>query len=442
MNKPGPSGIIFRPCAVLAGKANQFRIQRVHEGSLLNDDGDGYFTVVGVYRARTHTGAGMFPNPPLVVSRNRVGADAPTPTPATIPLTSNPKKRLTRRYPASSRPSLSSSATSTPTTTATSAQLVAPPALFHIPAPATPNTTASDPDALWAHILPFAGKYTKERNCAILQPWLQLPRVRDIELNEEFSAHFPWKVFERCDIISLIIYVTGTQAPTPCNYCRRQRGGIFPRCVMIADDAPIDLRKRAVACACCFYHHQHMRCSHRKMGMQKAGLFPVTGDEPDTPTIIPDEPQSVGEMPQDRKRKKKSLMATMKLSASLRRPADDSTEMQVDSPSVPTLASTRKRRATAMSTNWTVHTKTASNPTPPATTQRETTRLGGGAAFSGSGTGSPPAFHLLAAEAWESAPGVMHSREDYPGGRAKSKFSRFPHKPFLFSSPSRTKDKH
>ena len=244
---------------------------------MLNDDGDGYFSEVGHYNAEYQTGQGKYKNTPLVVSQDRVGANAPQPAEPSIPAGSNPKgqkgapqvKKIVVRNTPTSLPSLEASA---PTLSA--------PLSAH---GASSIPARSDPDALWAYIRPFQGTYTEAPPS--IQEWLKLPRVRDMKWNREWIKKYPFSVLGPSDLISVVIYLTGTPAPVPCTRCGKASGP-FDGCIMVSDDTPGTLREQVFACACCHYHNRPNSCSHKHMGRQRAGLdqaLPTAGKSYDTP---------------------------------------------------------------------------------------------------------------------------------------------------------------
>jgi len=200
-----------------------FHFERAHYASLLNDNCDGTFSILEVYRKRVMVKGGrlLVKGPCLVVSKNPIGPHAPLP-PIRLPdYVDNFRDHHARQV-------------LNPTPVPLPSVPTAPSAPTAPIAPTAPRATraaahSGDTDALWRYIRPRLDHTRYVPSKYYIRQMLSLPRQRDLQLREQ--AIFIEK--KDRDVAAMIIQVTGELNDKGCNRCREGKGP-FDECVVIA----------------------------------------------------------------------------------------------------------------------------------------------------------------------------------------------------------------
>ena len=221
---------------------------------MLNDNGDGTFSVRGAYRSRSGCIGGTrikTPAIPIVVSREPLGRDSPVPEaqlPDHLKGTKRPRASLAKRE----------------TGTAGTPKLIEN----------TPSSVKSDSvkpieretlnigsgkDDLWTYIQARLVSTTEVPQATAIQLLLRLPKRRDVQYNThrrrvEFAETGPR------DIAAMIIQVTGDHVPDMCTRCRKGKGP-FQGCVVVSQSAHHKAQTRYPCCANCLFGGKKPNCS-------------------------------------------------------------------------------------------------------------------------------------------------------------------------------------
>ena len=188
-------------------------IQQVaHRGLHLNDNGDGTLSVVS-------EPAWFSKQRSIVISQISRSEDELEPIAKCVPYTKD-----------GSRPSLPNERSESAGLQASASSL-------------TPQK--GDAEAMMKYIRPFLQPQTLEviLRSQHVQECLELPKVRDIEWNNERMSRLSFKEVLPRDVSSLIIQATGEPAPKPCSYCSNQKGP-YIGCIVISQTAPLGLQER------------------------------------------------------------------------------------------------------------------------------------------------------------------------------------------------------
>lgn len=91
---------------------------------------------------------------------------------------------------------------------------------------------------------------------------MSLPRKRNIELNPTFKGLRRFNPRWASNTVALVIYLTGDEATTPCEYCAK-RNGPFVGCVVPAQSihSRLGSQTHRTACANCRYNWQSRNCT-------------------------------------------------------------------------------------------------------------------------------------------------------------------------------------
>lgn len=133
------------------------------------------------------------------------------------------------------------------------------------------NPPKGDFNELWEYIRPRLAMY-KGHDVPTLgwvDKMIHLPRVRDLHWNTPFTNIHPFRDYKPRDISSMIMHVTGEEAPRPCTKCE-EGNGPFKGCVMISRDVSGLLAKALSSCANCTYHYGARHCSHSPQFAEKS----------------------------------------------------------------------------------------------------------------------------------------------------------------------------
>lgn len=205
--------------------------QRVHFAARLNDNGDGTFSVRGVYKSKGgNIGRGgkiLTKAPPIVVSREPLGRKNKVPAESQLP-TSFGGSALQDRFEEQEAQKTEMQA------------------------------AVGKWGNLWAYIQPFLHDTTEVPESHTVKQLLALPRRRDLVMSPHSSAKF--RELDSRDIAALLIQVTGEEALDICSRCK-ERKGPFQGCVVMAHSAPSEVKARYPCCGNCVYQGKKFRCS-------------------------------------------------------------------------------------------------------------------------------------------------------------------------------------
>ncbi|KAK4098319.1 hypothetical protein N658DRAFT_499560 [Parathielavia hyrcaniae] len=206
-----------------------FHFQRIHYAANLNDNGDGTFSVKGVYHSKSIGPGGkiLIKAPPVVVSKEPIEGNSPIPQPQ-LPY-----------YLTATKSSLSAANRS-----AYREEKTVP--------------VIGEMAELWVYIQPHLSTVTIPGSRAI-KHLLALPRRREIE----FNTHHRRSEFVESkneDIAAITIQVTGEEVSPPCSRCRKGKGP-FKGCVVVPEEAHPKARARYLCCANCLYICKRQICS-------------------------------------------------------------------------------------------------------------------------------------------------------------------------------------
>ncbi|KAK3307314.1 uncharacterized protein B0T15DRAFT_529880 [Chaetomium strumarium] len=242
-----------------------YHFERAHYANTLNDNGDGTFTVKGVYhQRRTGIGRGgkiLIKAPPVVVSKD--------PADGSSPMT---KPQL---------PSYLAHTQSTP--------LYAEEKEVETDTETTPEV--GDPAALWAYIQPYVTVSRDPTRSSVIRHLLELPRRRDVQ----FTGNKVFADAETRDLAALIIHITGDEVSRKCRKCRGNYG-VFRGCVILPESAPSEVKERYPCCANCVYQGHKLECSllnrqDRVLSQKKTDALPVNGRIPQVEEVEADRPE-------------------------------------------------------------------------------------------------------------------------------------------------------
>ncbi|KAK1755580.1 hypothetical protein QBC47DRAFT_413331 [Echria macrotheca] len=154
---------------------------------------------------------------------------------------------------------------------------------------------AGDWKTPWAYLQQFLIKHKgpKLPEKGWVKELICLPRVRELEWNDGWLSLHPFHDSQPRDVSSLIIQLTGEEAPTPCRKCSEGRGP-YKGCIMMARNAHFSPLMSVFACANCFYHYGQTYCSHKAWGERRATEFLEMRQNIDTMLITPMEPDTTG----------------------------------------------------------------------------------------------------------------------------------------------------
>ncbi|GAB1319579.1 hypothetical protein MFIFM68171_09789 [Madurella fahalii] len=172
-----------------------FHFERVHFAALLNDNGDGTFSIKGVYKSKGGNirGGGkiLTKGPPIVISRGPLGRDDD--------VLAKPQPPI---Y-------LGGSALED--------------GFEEAKAPETEVQAAVGKwGDLWAYIKPFLHDTTELPGSSIVRQLLTLPQRRHLVMKPHFSAKFHEQGSR--DIAAMLVQVTGEEASDACSRCKRRNG--------------------------------------------------------------------------------------------------------------------------------------------------------------------------------------------------------------------------
>ena len=192
--------------------------QRAHFGTRLNDNGDGTFSILGVYQTQQISAAGTPQNksPPIVVSQD---------TSVTTGLADGGEtEQALRAEPQGNK-----------------------------------DANASGPNRVWdlvsSYVIP-----DQPPSGAYVQELLHLPQKRELGFNLSRSGGCKFEEKTHRDIAAMIIQLTGDSPPLECTRCRDNKG-IFDKCIVISTQAFPDARSRYISCASCLYHGNQTYCN-------------------------------------------------------------------------------------------------------------------------------------------------------------------------------------
>ena len=228
--------------------------QRAHFAAVLNDNGDGTFSVRGAYRSRSGCIEGtriLKPAIAIVVSREALGRDSPL-----------PKVQLPDHLVGTKRPRPSHAKREN--RTAGTLKLIEN----------TPGSVKSDSvkpierktldtgggaEDLWTYVQARLVSTTDIPQATAIQLLLSLPRRRDVQYNKhrrrvEFAEN------GSRDIAAMIIQVTGDHVPDMCTRCRKGKGP-FQGCVVVSQSAHEKAQTRYPCCANCLFGGKKPNCS-------------------------------------------------------------------------------------------------------------------------------------------------------------------------------------
>ncbi|KAL2134695.1 hypothetical protein VTI74DRAFT_11099 [Chaetomium olivicolor] len=239
-----------------------FHFERLHFAALLNDNGDGTFTVKGVYRSKQKGIRGtkiILKAPPIVVSKETLDDSIAGPLPeAQLPTYLAPRASLIG-LPQKQEPKFDQVKSKSPET--------------------------NDPADLWAYIKPHLAMTKTVPSNAAVRHLLTLPRRRDLEFNPRGHG---FREFSAQDIAALLVQLTGDEAQESCRRCRKGKGP-FQGCVLMPESARFEAKRRYPCCGNCLYQGQKLHCSLMKWVEQRdsSGNLASRGDEMDIDDVEP-----------------------------------------------------------------------------------------------------------------------------------------------------------
>jgi hypothetical protein len=220
----------------------------------LNDNGDGTFSIKGVYKSKSIGKGGKIwvKAPPIVVSKEPLESGSPIPKPELpVYLAARPLGEVNGTKDEA----------------------------MEEPVPDS-NETAD----LWSYIQPRLFSTTSIPNSTALKHLLALPRRRDVQ----FNTHRRRSEFVEGgtrDIAAMVIQVTGEQASIPCTRCRKGKGP-FQGCVVASEHAHPKAKTRYPCCANCLFGGKKLHCSLiQRMRKHRLRVEPIQAveDQPPTP---------------------------------------------------------------------------------------------------------------------------------------------------------------
>ncbi|KAK4234912.1 hypothetical protein C8A03DRAFT_18267 [Achaetomium macrosporum] len=246
-----------------------YHFERAHYANTLNDNGDGTFSVKGVYNQNDRRagiawgGKILIKAPPIVVSKEPLDGSSPIPNPQ-LP-----------SYLAAKPPPLDAEEKEA-----------------GIATEKTPEY--GDPDELWAYLRPYVTTYKKIPANSVIRQLLTLPRRRDVQFTRGRSfIDRAWR-----DIAAMIMHVTGDEVSRICGRCREGKG-LFPGCVVLPESAPPEVRQCYPCCANCVYQGRKLGCSllKRTQLSHQEDTLPANGNLPPVEEVEADghEPAGLGQ---------------------------------------------------------------------------------------------------------------------------------------------------
>ncbi|KAK0641714.1 hypothetical protein B0T16DRAFT_219811 [Cercophora newfieldiana] len=246
-----------RTCARIGDLGIHF--QRAHFACLLNDNGDGTLSEVGVYPGGSASAASNA----IVISRRGVPA---APRPHQTP----PDTRNQPRPDIISRPPIIDTVqnpSQRPDTVAEPPQELQP-----------PGASQRDPMATWDYMTQYIARQTIPESNRVHE-LLTMPRRRDLNLNPT-RAHRGFVEKSTRDIAAMALQLTGETAVEACKRCRNGKG-LFEKCIVLDRKASYRLKSRYRSCANCLYHGNQPKCTIQ--GAQNVPNDYVADDRPESP---------------------------------------------------------------------------------------------------------------------------------------------------------------
>lgn len=234
------------------GLFNHFKFS--HKKAMFNDNMDGTLSLVGSYTHKNESGM----SPPVVVSKKPVDPKEPPMLEPSIPV-----KEMRRNKDASLllKTVLTATSPTEESLVMTDLKSMSPKPPQHPSPPA--NADPGSSEKMWEYIRPFLTVHDSIPTKNWVRHIIHLPRLRDVEWNEERNKEFPYRDSHPRDITALLICVTGVRAPTPCAFCAEGKGP-FVGCFMISPDASEEAKTAVLACANCYYHCGQSQCTHNR----------------------------------------------------------------------------------------------------------------------------------------------------------------------------------
>lgn len=87
-----------------------------------------------------------------------------------------------------------------------------------------PNFDPKRSEQMWDYIKPFLKVHKSIPTINWVRHVIHLPRIRDIQWNDERNKDHPFKDSHPRDITAVITQVTGVPAQTPCAFCMQGKG--------------------------------------------------------------------------------------------------------------------------------------------------------------------------------------------------------------------------
>lgn len=230
------------------GLGNHFKF--THKKAMFNDNMDGTLSLVGSYLHKNEFGK----SPPVVVSKRPLDPKEPPMIQPTIPIKiGNEKASSALRTALLTRSrdgegiAMAGLDTVNPVSVQVAGSLV--------------KAETGNPEDMWEYILPFLKVHKTIPDTNWVRHVIHLPRIRDLKWNEERNKDHPYRDSHPRDITALIVYITGSEAPTPCSSCVEGKGPLLG-CIMISPAASEEARASVLACANCYYHCGQSQCSN------------------------------------------------------------------------------------------------------------------------------------------------------------------------------------
>ncbi|KAI6377881.1 hypothetical protein MCOR25_002397 [Pyricularia grisea] len=351
-----------------------------HRKSLLNDNRDGTFTVVGTYSEQLLGEKGL----PAVVITQQPGNTAPMEVPSELPNLGPGNGAITT---ISTLPSESLLPPRTPTIIETNngvpvyrrredpnAGITHPQYPNRIISPnpyllgliplrtdspqvrskgKTPNMELDangdfvtpipgDSDRMWEYIKDFMRQTPLPPSTGHVPDVIGLPRLRDIRWNETWKNGY----FESLprDVTALIMYLTGEYPPVSCTRCKASKGP-FDGCIVMSREVQ---NSAIVSCSNCWYHGYQTQCNLKGYLRNRPWMIKYRGSEAASTAASPSA----------------ALLATANAPAQIPRAAQTPLPTYVSGASGSTSGQSQSLQASTRRTN---PTPAAQQPTPQAT---------------------------------------------------------------------------
>ncbi|KAK4448009.1 hypothetical protein QBC34DRAFT_301814 [Podospora aff. communis PSN243] len=232
-----------RPCAKLGDLGLHF--QRAHFACLLNDNGDGTLSEVGVFPSGTFSTTANA----IIISRNGTK------------LSSQPAQTRVKIRTRHRRSVAESDGELDPDT-------------FSV----AQTHGKGDAMALWTYMKQHIPRQIMPQKRGVLE-LLNMPQLRNLKVNPR-KAHRGFVEKKVRDIAALAIQLTGQRPPEACKRCAENKG-LWKGCVVINPNAPYNLRSRYTGCANCVYHGNQTYCTIREDVLQ---ALEAQAHEPEAPS--------------------------------------------------------------------------------------------------------------------------------------------------------------